>query len=245
MRMPIDGGAKRPEGEAPEDPPWYTGELPQPGPSQRQASGSPVSPSPWARPAPPPASGSAPPSPTPNESSDATTAAARNKPVPGGLVVLGLVVLGLVVAALAGAWFVFGRGGSAAEPSRWTLDGAKAAMAAVGFTDGSSSALLDGRPRWLAHGPESASFEAIGSPESITEVSLTLAMSDASSASDTALERFLSTWAPDAGSFVNAAMAESLLIEVDRSEDYPDHSVHFQSLTGPDGTFVVVTVDRS
>jgi len=241
--MPIEGGANRPAGEAPDDPPWYTGELPQPGPSQQQASGSPVSPSPWARPAPPPDPWSAPPLPNPNATSDATAADARKHAGRGGLV---LVLVLVVVAAVAGAWFLFGRGGgSAAEPSRWTLDGAKAAMSAVGFTDGSSSALLDGRPSWLARGPESASFQAIGPPESITEVSLTVAMSDASSASDAAMDRFLTTWAPDAASFVKAAMAESLLIEVDRSEEYADHSVHFQSLTGPDGIFVVVTVDRT
>lgn len=129
--------------------------------------------------------------------------------------------------------------------AEWTLEGAKSAIAAAGFSGGSSSPLADGTPRWLISGQESSSFEAIGDPSAVTEVSLTLAISDAHPNGPKALSTFLGTWAPDAASFLKEVLTETLVTDVDQTRTFSGHSVHVQTVGATDGTLMVVSVHRT
>ena len=88
--------------------------------------------------------------------------------------------------------------------------------------------------------------EAERDPSELSNVALTLAIADddTGSANSTALTTFLTTWAPEAPSFIRDSLANALLTDVDERQTFSCYGVHVQSLRATDGTILVITVDH-
>jgi hypothetical protein len=120
-----------------------------------------------------------------------------------------------------------------------TREAIVSAFEAFGFT-GEDSPLADGRPRWLGQrASDGAVVEAIGPPDAITDVSLSVA---ASADAGTLAGIFLGTYAPGSIPFFQEVLDAAALEDQDQSRTIAGRTVRVQTLRVSDGALIVLSI---